>query len=182
MIKELVIKDKKIQYNLQYKNVKNINLRIKPDGTLTVSANKRVKEKVVEDFLASKSDFILRALDKFENVLPCRQYFGETEIRDIITDICKEVYPYFENKGISFPKIKFRRMVSRWGSCHTTKGILTFNLNLIYAPLECIEYVVCHEFTHFLVPNHSPKFYEELAKVCPEWKGRRQKLKEIILR
>ncbi len=184
MIKELVIKDKKIQYDLKYKRVKNINLRIKPDGTITVSANKRVKEKIIEEFLISKTEFVLRALEKFEKASKnsSKQYFSETEIRETISGICREIYPYFREKGIPFPQIKFRKMVSRWGSCHTTKGILTFNLNLMYAPKECIEYVVYHEFTHFLVPNHSKKFYEELAKVCPEWKSKRQKLKEIILR
>ncbi len=184
MVKELTICGTKIQYDLQYKNVKNINLRIKPDRTITVSANKRVKEKVIDQFLISKADFILKALDKFDkaSTMTQKRYFKETEIRGVITKLCQEVYPYFEEKGIDFPEIKFRKMVSRWGSCHTEKGILTFNLNLIYVPIECIEYVVYHEFTHFLVANHSVKFYDELAKVCPEWKTKRQKLKEIVLR
>lgn len=184
MIKELTICGRKIQYDLKYKNVKNINLRIKPCGTVTVSANKRVKEKVIDEFLISKAEFILKALDKLEKATttPQKQYFREAEIREIITELCKGAYPYFKEKGIDFPQIKFRKMVSRWGSCHTKKRILTFNLNLMYAPKECIEYVVYHEFTHFLEANHSAKFYEELQKVCPEWKTRRQNLKEIILR
>lgn len=184
MVKELTICGRKIQYDLQYKKVKNVNLRIKPDGTVTVSANKRVGQKFIDEFLTSKADFILNALDKFDkaSTAPQKQYFKETEIREVITKLCEDAYPYFKEKGVDFPQIKFRKMVSRWGSCHTKKRILTFNLNLIYAPKECIEYVVYHEFTHFLVPNHSARFYEELAKVCPEWKSRRQRLKEIILR
>lgn len=184
MIKELDICGKKIQYEFKYKNVKNINLRIKPCGTVTVSANKRVKEKVIEEFLISKSDFILRALKRFEKAteVPQRRYFEEDEIREVITDLCREVYPYYEEKGVNFPQIKVRKMTSQWGSCHTRKGILTFNLNLVYAPIECVRYVVYHEFTHFLVANHSAKFYQEIAEVCPDWKDQRQKLKEIILR
>ena len=184
MVKELSVCGTKIKYELQYKNVKNINLRIKPSGAITVSANKRVKENVIEEFLTSKADFILKALEKFEraSMVPQKQYFAECEIRGVITKLCEKVYPYFKGKGINFPQIKFRKMKSRWGSCHTKNGVLTFNLNLMYAPIECIEYVVYHEFTHFLVPNHSAKFYQELAKVCPDWKAKRQKLKEIILR
>ena len=75
--------------------------------------------------------------------------------------------------------IKFRKMKTRWGSCHTIKGILTFNTQLIYAPVECVEYVVWHEFSHFLQANHSDKFYDELRKVYPEWRASRKKLKEI---
>ena len=83
---------------------------------------------------------------------------------------------------IKYPEIKFRKMVSQWGNCRKEKGILTFNTNLIYAPYECIKYVILHEFTHLLQPNHSSAFYNELAKICPDWKMHRKKLSEISLR
>ena len=56
----------------------------------------------VEKFLISKSEFILGALDKFENVekVPLTQYFEENEIRSVITELCKKAYPYYEKKGI----------------------------------------------------------------------------------
>ena len=184
MIKEVFLNGTKIQYDLQYKNVKNINLRIKPDGAIHVSANKWVQQKVIEDFVISKAGFIRKALDKYENALaePQKQYFAEDEICKVITELCEKVYPHFEKWGIKYPQIKFRSMTSRWGSCHPLKGILTFNTKLMYAPIECIEYVVMHEFTHFLQANHSGKFYEELEKVCPDWKSCRKRLKEISIR
>ena len=70
-------------------------------------------------------------------------------------------------------------MKSRWGSCNPGKGILTFNTQLMYAPPECIEYVVVHEFAHFLQPNHSALFYNEVAAVLPDWKDRRKKLGDV---
>lgn len=182
MLKEIQLKDRTIQYNLIYKNVKNINLRIKPDGSLSVSANRYVSENMVDDFLKSKATFILGVLEKFENSGENTQYFSDKEIKNIILNICDKVYPYYREKGIDYPTIKFRKMTSRWGSCHTKKRTLTFNTNLMYAPIHCTEYVVHHEFTHFIVPNHSQKFYEELSKSCPDWKCRRQELKKIILK
>jgi len=184
MIKILKIKDTTIQYDLQYKKVKNINLRIKPDGSINVSANKRVPQKVIGDFIISKADFILRAMEKYKNmpVKEQKQYYTEDELKELIFRLCNMAYPYYERLGIKYPEIKFRKMVSRWGSCHSQKGILTFNTNLMYAPIECIEYVVWHEFTHFLQPNHSSKFYDELVKVYPNWKDCRNKLKDINIR
>ena len=184
MIKKIGLNKTIIQYDLQYKNVKNINLRIKPDGSINVSANKKVPQKVIDDFIISKEDFILRALEKYKNmpVKEQKQYYTEGELKELILTLCNKAYPYYEKRGIRYPEVKFKRMVSRWGSCHTKKGILTFNMNLMYAPMECIEYVVWHEFTHFLQPNHSSKFYDELAKVYPNWNECRKKLQDINIR
>ena len=184
MNKVINLNNKTIKYDLQYKKVKNINLRIKPDGSIHVSASKRVPQKVIDEFILSKADFILKALAKCDSSLmePRVQYFTEDKIRDVILELCEKIYPYFEKSGVKYPTIKFRRMVSQWGNCHSQKGILTFNTNLMYAPIECVEYVVAHEFTHFLQPNHSSKFYDELAKIMPDWKARRQKLKGILTR
>lgn len=183
MEREIKLNNRTIKYNLQHKNVKNINLRIKPDGTINVSASRRVPIKVIEEFIASKAEFILEALDKYANRAkePIEPIYTEEEVKSIMLDMCEKAYPYYAEMGIKYPQIKFRKMKSRWGSCHAAKGILTFNTELRYAPLKCIEYVVWHEFTHFLQQNHSEKFYAELEKVMPDWKEQRKRLKKIYL-
>ena len=179
-MKKTILFDEKIfNYELTYKNVKNINLRIKSDGSINVSANPFVSCKVIENFLVSRQDFIVKALEKLQSKPGLIKYYTEDEIRNIITEICRKVYPYYEKFGIKYPEIKFRRMTSCWGNCRSQKSIVTFNTNLMYAPYECIEYVVYHEFTHFLQPNHSDKFYKELSLVCPDWKDKRNCLKSI---
>jgi len=171
-----------IKYILHIKNVKNINLRIKPDGTVHVSANRFVKRSVIDEFVKSREEFILKALKEYEarRDEPCVKYYSDVELKALILSLCEKVYPYFEARGVKkFPEIEFKRLKTRWGSCHPSKGILTFNLHLANAPYECILYVVLHEFTHFLQANHSKKFYEELEKVCPGWKKSRQILKGV---
>jgi len=184
MKKEIILNGVTVSYDFQCKNVKNINLRIKPDGSVCVSASRRVPQSEIEGFLKLKADFILRALQACQNkkMAEKTQYFTETQIRSVIFELCKQAYPYYEKRGIRFPQIKFRRMVSVWGSCRPKQGILTFNTNLIYAPPECVEYVVWHEFTHFLQANHSPLYYKELEQVCPDWKECRRRLREINIR
>lgn len=179
--KDIYINGISVRYTLNYKNVKNINLRVKSDGTLSVSAGRCVSQKDVEEFIISESEFVLGAIkrSKTRAAAPLVQYYTESEIKEVITAICKKVYPYFEQKGVKYPDIKFRKMVSRWGSCHSRKGVLTFNTYLMYAPIECIEFVVMHEFTHFLEANHQKGFYDELNKICPDWKKHRNTLKGI---
>jgi len=182
MVRKVFVLNGAIEYQLEIKQVKNINLRIKPDGKICVSANRKIPIEAIDKFVSSKADLILKALDKFKNSSLPKRWYKDDEIKNVILELCQKYYPYFEGKGIKYPTIRFRKMVSRWGSCHPTKEVLTFNTNLVYVPLECIEYVVLHEFTHFLQANHSSKFYNELEKTCPDWKNRRKKLKNILIR
>ena len=220
-----------ISYTLERKPVKNINLRIRADQSIYVSAPKDVAAKMVDAFVVEKSAYILRALKKFkdrnrESTLEKNFVNGETvkflgrnlrlkvknasrskvesdesyvtlyvkdvqdadlkkrvletwlrkKCKDEITAICKKVYPQVKKYGVAFPQIQLREMVSRWGSCSPKKGFVTFNTALIAMPVSCIEYVVTHEFTHFLYPNHSKKFYQQLATFMPDWEERKKRL------
>ena len=62
MIQRITLKGQEIQYDLERKSVKNINLRIKPDQTIYMSVNDTITQETIDDFLQSKADFILKAL------------------------------------------------------------------------------------------------------------------------
>ena len=236
MIKYIKLLDREIEYDLQRKRVKNINLRIKPDKTITVSANPRVQISRIEKFILEKQEFILRALEKYgkmQKSLPKpKQYidgemvkvFGQNftlkvflakknyaqtdgsfinlyvkdlddvslkkkvlekwlynQLEETVTNFCKIIYPAFKKYCGDFPAIKFRKMTSRWGSCNFVRKVLTFNYALINAPIESVEYVVYHEFTHFIEPNHSKKFYLALSNLLPDYKERKKKLQKISI-
>ena len=68
MIKKIDLKGRSITYNLERKNVKNINLRIKADQSIYMSANNCVSDDVIEDFLKEKADYILKALDHYAEI------------------------------------------------------------------------------------------------------------------
>jgi len=56
-------------------------------------------------------------------------------------------------------EITVRLMKTEWGSCTPAKHRMTYNLDLARLPLECIEYVVVHEYTHLDHCNHSDAFW-----------------------
>ena len=97
----------------------------------------------------------------------CRSIFGE---------IILETYPVFQKYGVPMPKLRIRNMETRWGSCLAKKGVVTLNKRLLEAPRNCIEYVVMHEFCHFVHPNHSKQFYAFLTMLMPDWKQRKEAL------
>lgn len=69
MIRTVSLNGQKITYDLTIKPVKNINLRIKADQSIHVSANDRVSEEVIDDFLISKSDYILNSLNRYAEMV-----------------------------------------------------------------------------------------------------------------
>lgn len=60
-----------IEYDLVYKNVKNINIRILPDKSVMVSANRCIDQKTIDLCLMSKAGYIAGCIDRFEHI--CRQ-------------------------------------------------------------------------------------------------------------
>lgn len=71
-----------------------------------------------------------------------------------------------------------RRYKSRWGSM-SAGGVLGLNLDLIRAPIECIDYVIIHELCHLRFPHHGPRFWDLLERVMPDWRKRKTKLERL---
>lgn len=76
----------------------------------------------------------------------------------------------------TLPRLGLSGARTRWGSCSRQSGI-RLNWRLIHLPLELIDYVVVHELSHLKEMNHSPRFWAEVAKLCPDWRARRSELK-----
>ena len=94
----------------------------------------------------------------------------------------KERIEYFINKynlPYKVNSIVIREMKTRYGVCNIKDKKISFQLHLAIYPLECIDYVIIHELTHFKVQNHSKEFYYEVSKILPDYKIRIKKLKEI---
>jgi hypothetical protein len=183
MLRKVIYNETIIEYNLECKNVKNVNLRINTDLSVNVSANKRVNLKFIDDFVVSKGHFILKAQEKLKNnttteLVP--KYTNEEFVRFVL-ETFDEVYIKFKGENINKPQLKFKNMKSRWGSCNFSKGIITLSTNLIYCTKEQIYYVIVHEFSHLLVPNHSKDFYAVVSKYCSDYKRIRKEMNKIII-
>lgn len=60
----------------------------------------------------------------------------------------------------------------RWGSCTTTDGSIRISNRLQGMPQYVLDYVIMHELTHLLVPNHGAQFnalldnYPQRSRAC----------------
>ena len=182
--------EKNIKYILERKQVKNINMRVRPDGSVRVSAGPWAVASQIDDFVLSKAEFILKAMKRFENMAEAEEKYQEELVKakagreslladvSLFTEILDEFYPLFVPYGVKKPKLRVRTMKSCWGSCLVNKGIITLNRKLLMKPRECIEYVVVHELCHFIHPNHSKQFYGFMEQFMPDWKERKRRLNE----
>lgn len=72
--------------------------------------------------------------------------------------------------------VRYREMVSRWGSCQCQTGMLTLNRRLAAMPESLVEYVLVHELCHLRHPDHSGAFYRDMDAFLPDWPKRKAAL------
>ncbi len=170
-----------VSYQLTRRKVKNINMRIRADATVAVSASPRVPVARIDAFVAERASWIEAAQVKLaartaqQNAQPLPT---KAEALPYFEHLSDAVYPAFAPiLGNQKPVIKVRDMSSRWGVCHIGKRQITFALRLYNMPPAAQIYVVVHEYCHFLQPNHSPAFWAEVESILPDWKARRKLLR-----
>ncbi len=67
-------------------------------------------------------------------------------------------------------RVTVRGQKTRWGSC-STRGSISLNSRLMQLSQPLIDYLIVHELCHLRHPNHSPKFWAEVAKYIPDYKS-----------
>jgi len=79
--------------------------------------------------------------------------------------------------GVNFVDTKVKDMGYRWASCGRN-GTLNFNWKCMMAPPKIIDYLTVHELCHFHHRNHTDAFWNEVDKVMPDWRERKEWLKK----
>jgi predicted metal-dependent hydrolase len=90
--------------------------------------------------------------------------------------IIPRVQHYAKLAGATYRSISITTAETRWGSCSSEKT-LNFNWKLVMAPVEVIDYVICHELAHLTELNHSHDFWETVRKMYPLYRQHRTWLK-----
>jgi len=85
-------------------------------------------------------------------------------------------YNNFDRK-IPYPSLTIRKMTSRWGVCNSKLIRVTLNLELIKKDIDCLDYVIVHELSHFIEMNHSDRFWDVVGANYPNYKEIRRIMK-----
>lgn len=169
-----------VSYTLIRSSRKTISLEIRPDGSVVVRAPKRMSDRAIRDFVASKQHWLAGKLAKIES-RPVLPVLTEAEL-NMLKKRAREYLPgrvalFAPRVGVTCGRITIRAQKTRWGSC-SREGNLNFNFLLMLCPSEVRDYVVVHELCHRKYMNHSPAFWAEVERVCPAFRLHRQWLKD----
>ena len=166
-----------IEYLVIRKPIKHLYMEVK-ERYVEIRCNKFVSKKYIENFILKHKNSIIKRIER-------KHYFlgeaieKEMDYKSITPEIVLPlVEKYSEIMGLFPNKVSFRFNKSRWGSC-SYKNSIIFNYYLAKLPIELIEYVVVHELSHIKHKHHQKSFWDEVAKVLPDVKLRRKKLRKF---
>ena len=107
----------------------------------------------------------------------CLDKYISKNIYEIYSDRLNYWYNVFE-EDIPVPILMIRKMTSRWGVCNIKNHNVTLNYELSKYDICCLDYVIVHELSHFIHPNHSKDFWNLVGKYYSRYKECRKMLKE----
>ena len=133
-------------------------------------------------WVAAKCDPAAKTITVTGNVL------NADAVRNALADLLKRcaaeyIVPHLEGVAGKFAfkpgKCTVRIQKGRWGSCSAKESAISLNAMLLFLPDEIVEYILIHELCHLRQMNHSPLFWKEVEKYCPDYAVRRHKLRKM---
>jgi predicted metal-dependent hydrolase len=105
--------------------------------------------------------------------------------RAVVTWYKRTAYAYLHDRVLALsqaarlepPKVMISSALARWGSCNSRREV-RLAWRLVKAPAELVDYVICHELAHLRHMDHSPRFWAEVERQCPDYKRQRARLFE----
>ena len=88
----------------------------------------------------------------------------------------KRVAFFAPKVGVTPGAIHIKDIGYRWASC-LKNGDLHFHWKCLMAPLTIIDYIVVHELCHLHHRDHSDAFWNEIDKVLPDYRKRKEWLR-----
>jgi predicted metal-dependent hydrolase len=96
------------------------------------------------------------------------------QVKRIFTERMNHFAPLL---GVQWRKLSLSSAGTRWGSA-SADGSIRLNWRLVHFKMSVIDYVVAHELSHLRVMDHSPRFWDTVRAVVPDYDVHRSTLKD----
>lgn len=112
-----------------------------------------------------------------EQIRDAVQAWLQRQARRIFEERCQH---FAQRLGVSYRRLALSSAQTRWGSA-SADGSIRLNWRLIHFALPTIDYVVAHELAHLREMNHSPRFWDVVRSVMPDYEQARGTLRDSVL-
>jgi len=182
MQKFIRLHDKDVVYwARKHRRARSVRITVHPGGRVVVTVPLRgVSQKMVEEFVASKREWLARSIETMKGVDESMlrrgsraEYLRERErAREFIAS---RIAVLNADGHFSFGDIRIKNQKTCWGSC-SVKGNLNFNYKILFLPPAVADYVIAHELCHLKQMNHSPKFWNLVSELVPNYNELKKEL------
>ncbi len=109
----------------------------------------------------------------------------ERYIRTTVEDwYKKQALKHFQEKsarygkqiGVTPKSIDISDFKARWGSC-SREGDIIYHWRIIAASHRIVDYIVVHELCHLIEHSHSPRYWQLVENIMPDYRERREWLR-----
>lgn len=100
----------------------------------------------------------------------------KSKAKDLFLERLDYNYSKFTKK-IPYPKLRIRKMTTRWGVCNIKTHVITLNLELMKRDVGYLDYVIIHEMSHLIHGDHSRSFWKLVEENMPDYKKYREEMK-----
>lgn len=185
-----------VSVEVERKQVRRLNLRVRADGTAHLSMPRRCTLAEAQAFLDAHADWLREQLDRrkasaperaaadglvplWGRLVPLPAGVAPDELwRAELARRLPEVASRMEAAlGVRASAWQLRAMSTRWGSCTPRTARIRVNVRLAAYPPTCLDYVVAHELSHLVEPNHGDRFHVLLARAYPDERAARALLR-----
>ena len=112
-----------------------------------------------------------------EKIRDTVQSWLQRQARRVFEERCQL---YTQKLGVRYTRLSLSSAQTRWGSA-SADGSIRLNWRLIHFGLATIDYVVAHELAHLREMNHSPRFWDVVRSVVPDYEAARGSLKDGVV-
>lgn len=105
------------------------------------------------------------------------QAWVQREARDLFA---QRVQHFAVQLGVQVTRIALSSARTRWGSA-SADGSIRLHWRLMHFSHSVIDYVVAHELAHLREMNHSPRFWDVVRSVMPEFDAARDQLRRVVI-
>ncbi len=171
-----------MEYELKRRRgMRTIRIAVHPGGKLVVSSGMSRSQNEIEAFLYRQKAWIETSVEKMKNVSESlltkndpKEYRERKKEARMLVEARLETFNALY--GLKWSRVSIKNTRRLWGSC-SRRGNLNFNYKLLLIPPDLRDYVIVHELCHLIHFNHSPRFWNEVARALPDFKERKKRLR-----